>query len=916
MTAMQGNHKTAGEALTSQNSIWIGPLKEAKPPFKQILEGLMTSLAGFIRSNTLLVSAIAIEAAYFLSSIIGGNTFVRVIITFPAAYILPGLTLRLLISKSNLEDAPNLLVESFVISTIVNVVAVSMLILLDLERYNLLLPIFHVILVVFLILLMKFRNDLPELSANRVDKLIILTCLVVYLVTVALYSFTPRLLTPDETDYIDSARHALLTGKVYDVNAGSSTSAFTYLINGRFFWNLLTASFLASTGSQPHLAHLLSPMFLFMIALASFPLLPETLRKRGLPRFSVALVLLTNPLLFYFSRFILNDLAVAFYITFAVALFVNSFKHDSFGKSIDFSRLILCLSIFLLAMVFIKANMTVFFPMYFILLFFALRSKTRVMYRRFGYILVVLPILYELLIDIPYNLFNWFLENEFLAQLFYRFLWISPLEFFLGLFSVRSWKSSTIFFHDTPQYLQLGYTMISPEVLGLILASITLAAPFALTLKWVRRDQKMVILSFLLAVSLLIEYFVIISNYSFRDAPRFGLFLIPMIVVFSLSILLREIHEHNVSVLLMFWIPAVLFLWVLSFLSVQMGGIYFYYSYGTPLLNWTITIVMPQLIVYSLVLSLMSAKRTNILGSVPFARIKQMGKHFSLSKILYSTLIIAIIVQNVYVSAYCIGNSSFFGHGHGLSDTQRLLANENENPMIFLNSYMYVRNYVSDNVLAEGRLFPLPSSESEFLQLLDFAPNGSLIMINTDYEIAWLESANNYVRKYVDLDSITSNISNAHAIKIKNEYVSTGQIGIFRIVNSLSLNRGTNQVTIKDSRLALLSGQERVLRLNIFSDGSSYIKTMIGTNQFIEFFNTSLSSGENVVELGGDDYWQYLARVRVVIRDPNGEIVFDGEVEMFNLEDIQLSFTFLLTSILLVVLFLTKRSNLSSASEV
>ena len=211
---------------------------------------------------------------------------------------------------------------------------------------------------------------------------------------------------------------------------------------------------------------------------------------------------------------------------------------------------------------------------------------------------------------------------------------------------------------------------------------------------------------------------------------------------------------------------------------------------------------------------------------------------------------------------------------------------------------------MSDNVLAEGRLFAPPNTENEFLQLLDFAPNGSLIFISNDTKVTWLGSANNYIKKYVDRDVITSNTSNAYAIRIKSEQLSTGQISVFRIVNSLTFNGGTSQIIVNDARLVRLSNQE-VLQLNISSSTPSYIKTMLGTIGFVELFNITLLSGNNIVTLGGSSYQRHQTKVRVFM---NGTIVYAGEVEMFNVEDIQLSFTLISISILLVVLFLTRRS--------
>jgi len=543
--------------------------------------------------------------------------------------------------------------------------------------------------------------------------------------------------------------------------------------------------------------------------------------------------------------------------------------------------------------------------MYVVLLFFVLKRKTRLVHRRFGYALLILPIVYELLIDVPYTLFSWFFKNDFLGQLFSKILWVSPLQYFLGFFVARPWDSTTVFSHDLTQYLQLIYTMISPEVLGLVLASMALAAPLALLLKWIREDQKMLILTLILTMTLPILYFALLSGYSFRDAPRWGLFLFPIIVAFSLTILTRETDEHAVSTLLMFCIPAVLFLWIFAFLILRVGEVYFYYSYGIPqYLNWTINIVAPQLIVYLVVLSLMSAKRTaGIAVRVPFVKLKQM-KHLSISQILYSTLIVAIIMQNVTVSIYCVKNSSFFGQDHGLEDTEGFLPSSNDSSVIFSNIYTYMGNYVSDNVLVEGRLFPLPNTENEFLQLFDFAPNGSLIFISTDPEVTGSDSANNFIEKYVDREVIASNTSNAYATRIRNERLPTGQISVFKIVNSLTLDDETNQIMVNNARFVGLGNQGGFLDLNVSSNAPDHTQIMLGTIGNVKLFNITLSSGNNIVRLE-DSYWRYPTNVRVFM---NGTSVYAGEVETFNVEGVQLSFTLILISILLGVLFLTRKS--------
>jgi len=216
-----------------------------------------------------------------------------------------------------------------------------------------------------------------------------------------------------------------------------------------------------------------------------------------------------------------------------------------------------------------------------------------------------------------------------------------------------------------------------------------------------------------------------------------------------------------------------------------------------------------------------------------------------------------------------------------------------------------MRTYVSDNVLAEGRLFTPPNTENQFLQLLDFAPNGSLIFISTDPEVTWLDYANDYIKKYVDRDLIVSNTSNAYAIRIRNEQLSTGQISVFRTVNSVTLDGGMSQIIVNDARFVSLSNQGKFLELNISSSAPSYMKTMLGTIGNVELFNITLLSGNNIVRLEEGPYLRHPTNVRVFM---NGTIVYAGEVEMFNVEGIQLSFALISISILLVVLFLARRS--------
>jgi hypothetical protein len=691
--------------------------------------------------------------SYLAASFLKLNPLLTAVFAFPAVYIIPGLLLLFWINGKQLPPLRQLIVESFIISTVLNaslIPAFTLLSISQTEGHNVFMS-----LLLFTALASSLVINKSTLSSSKLDFLIILIIMLAYMIMILSLSSLPRFFTPDETDYISLAR-AALNGEAHTMGVTPYRFDFVALISGRFFWTFLLASFLSSTGLQPCQVYLISPAFLTMTALALTLLVPKDLENEGKIHSAVLLLILTSPLLILFSGIgALSDLAIAFFASVAVVFFAKSFTITQEKISLEVSWLIKVLMLVVITLL-IKQNLMFLFGMWLCLVYASFRYKlyrSNMGHKLLLVLLIGLPIAYELLIDAPYVMAVWFLRNKAISGFIQPFIFESPLEKILSVFITPWWKtaSTTLLNQGWINNLDSLYTMLTPEGLSLPISALSLVLPAALLLRHVRRNIQLRTTILVITTSLILYYVTMAS--SIADIPRYTLFIIPPLVLLAVI----SYHElfSNISIhsLLLLSLPMMLFLWINHILSDAKQGVLL--GYGIPRLNWTYNI--PALILLSYIGLVILLTNVHGLGPSPksFGRvINRISAKIQWKTTSFYVLILILIFSNLYFSYSLVSNSESFDD-HELTSIGNVVTRYSENGLVIANNYIYLRPYLSDKVLFKG-IFPAPIDENNFCDFVKMAPNGTIISISTDQQTSY-GFANTYINKFSSQDVITPN---------------------------------------------------------------------------------------------------------------------------------------------------------------
>jgi hypothetical protein len=368
-----------------------------------------------------------------------------------------------------------------------------------------------------------------------------------------------------------------------------------------------------------------------------------------------------------------------------------------------------------------------------------------------------IPILiYELTIDIPYVVSVWVLRNEALTGLFGKFMFLSPIEMIIGMFVVPWWNptSQTIFSHNLTVYLDYFYTLLRPESSSLVISALVIIAPLLISWRNQREDFQRSILALLLTLSFYLFYFQSLSFVSLGNCSRYSLWMIPILLPFTLTFVQDFADTRRVSKLALLFLAIFSIIWMNIRLTIEKSGVYV--GYGLPRMC-TIDAIMAQLILLAITLTLLTSKGASL--RYRFAQLavfrKVSAKSMNSKKALLSLVIVVIFVHNAYFVPLFVEENWVY-EDHGIltvnSTLNRLADNES---LILANNYIQMRPYISDHLLKSGLILPPPDTKEEFLDLIDIAPNGTLLLISEDYQITSYEYANDYIKSFVHNDIIT-----------------------------------------------------------------------------------------------------------------------------------------------------------------
>jgi len=699
--------------------------------------------------------SIIIELIYFSLSLTITSPLLMAIIVFPSSLILPGVML-LAVLRHSIDSVLKLAIKGFFVSTVILVIMTSFMLMLGFPLIPFTYSFSSLIFVMFFATIGLARKI--EFKTDKRDVLLIAIAFLVYVASLLYFSRLPRLFTPDETSYIFSVRMGILNGIVPPIGVRPNKSEVTAVLQGRYFWIYLLTFFIGSTGLPAYQAGLLGLSFLVMIALTS-----SLIVKDKLLSVAIFAIVASNPLLFSFSALALNDLAISFYIVFTVLFFARSFSRVDNSVSINMINLLYSLLGSIL-LTLIKPNLLVFVSMWIILVYIIFRYKLyklNLKYKILSAALILPVLIYEFFVDIPYVISIWILRNKELANLFDKFLLITPAESLLGLFSAPWWNppAPTLFTRSFIVYMDYFYRILMPESSSLIVSPIILALPLLILSQNLRKKLDKTVLTSLVLLSLWLFYFKAVSSVSLTSTSRYSLWMIPLWMPLAVIVLQDIIKDSSPLRSLLPVSIAALLLCINIWLSRERGGVFV--GYGLPSRLRTVDTIVVQLIALTMIIGLLFLKegllkvRLNIGGKL------SVVKTANLKNAVFCLAIILILLNGVYFSYQFIDKSRLYedpGRARSLSFITMNNALEGLSDgknLIFANNYIYMRPYTSDMLLKEGLLLPPPDTEEEFLKLLEVAPDNTLFLISDDGATTWYEYANKYIKSYANFDVIT-----------------------------------------------------------------------------------------------------------------------------------------------------------------
>jgi hypothetical protein len=815
---------------------------------------------------------IFIEFISLLSSLVGAPALFMAILALPCLFIIPGILLIAII-RLDCDNLVRLVVEGFFVSTLIIIFYTSILSTLGIILNSLSYSVFCFVLTALLSLVAFALRIRFRFNRTHITSLLIAS--IAYVALLVYFSGYPRFFTPDETSYIFAARQGVSLGTVPPMGVMPNDGGFSMLLQARFVWTYLLTTFLGFTGLPAYQVGLLGVAFLVMTALASSLLL----RSKLLSISTLVLVTLSPPLLL-FAYMVLNDLAIAFYVTFSVVFFVEAFSLKDNKMSINSSSLILSILAMLLVLM-VKPNILSFISMALIVFFVFFKYKLfqRIRQNIFLIITIISIAVYELFIDLPYVISVWVLQSAELGSIFGKFLFISPLERLLHLFVSPFWdlSSATLFNQDSIVFFDTLYTLFSPYT-NLITSSVLFSLPILFYSLRKKMPLKYAILASVVILSIVLFYFDAVISVVIGDVSRYSLWLIPLSIPTTLLVLSKIWRFHNLSIKS---IPIVLSGFALIILNIflnnTIGGVVI--GYGLSDRISSMSVLLAQLFAFIVLLSLSVVPK--------YLYHKWHSYSFALSRPFLKKIFICVVLLMVATELYVnieLGQSSKLFDNDNLSEINPALNSlSTSDNLIFANNFIYLRPYLNQSLFDRGLILPPPDSEQELLSVIDSAPNGTILLISNSPKSAWYENANNYIKEFSDKEVILS----------KKSYMTTvttiggenGDISLFKLHHTDGSISPAN-IVVNTARMSAYSNNTVGLNLQIASDSVVNCSLLLSTDRFTKVYPLTIHEGLNVFNFNypaEEPNWVNLAQSRVILLI-NKQIVYNEPISPLNLQ--------------------------------
>lgn len=682
-----------------------------------------------------------------LSIAVAGSPWVAPIAII-TVFIAPGAQLILAFSRSQDSNIVGLIKNGFFVSILLVVGTTALLMLAGLPRN----PLEYAIAVLALVGPLSLWAELTHkrVELTKVDGLLVGTVFLAFVFLFLFFSSLPHLFTPDETSYVFSARWSDLAGLALPIGTRPTTSTFVAVISGRLTWTLLLASFLGSTSLPASQAGLIGTILLPMTALVGC----SFFRSHRL-RLVALVLILAQPSLFVFAGLALNDLFVAYLSVFSVLSFARALRKR--GDVYELDRGMGMIAILSLLVLFtVKIDLLILVAEWFVIAY--LYASKRLTFRSnlgrsIVKLLLLLPVIYELVIDLPYFVSVWILRNSALGSVFGTFLPVSPIETVASQFVAPWWNpgAKTAFSLDLPGFVSILYKLLSPESLSILVPAILLLLPFLLYKKKAMFNDDEYILALFISISLLLFFFVSFTS-ALDDIARYSTWMVPLWVVLVVIFVSRFVEAGDLYVPMFLLLPMVLLIWMNAFLSQVYDGIQVGYSPLGPTWSYDSLLLVSSVFI-GLLLWTSQWKRTEEPRPANVS-IRYHSKHITPGRLLSAGICVLILMNSLFYAPQFVANSSVYQEQGVTGQANTIASLVRPGAVVVANDYIQLRPYVDNMLLQSGSLIPLPSNQSDFIRLLGLLPNSSILALTNDSSISWYEYGNSYAGSYFGQEMI------------------------------------------------------------------------------------------------------------------------------------------------------------------
>jgi len=648
---------------------------------------------------------------------------INIILSPFSVFLIPGVFLIIAFLRSPSKIS---ITELTVFSLSTSVPTLSLIVILSAYLIH---PLSHIFLYFVLILILSsitivliLANKELTITFSKAEVFHIPISIVCFLFLVGIFFNLPHYPPPDETVYLLNARYLLLKGELLGLSYSYwRDKIVTLILDGRYLWILIISTFLSFTNISPIHANLIGFIFLFGITLAIPLLMPPLYRNNVLSRFFSIVFGFASPFIMNAS-FAMPDIPVAFYSSVSIAFFINAFRDSRSSKTIKLDSLALAL-MFQSIIIMIKINILVLASFVIFLLFFVVKYRLYKI-RKYAIItalFIVPPLIYELLIDIPRNIFLYIIKNEHLAILLSKYITlISPAELIIA-------NLSKLLNYTYLDYFLRIYKILSPEALSLIVVSTAISSVFIEERK--NNFHIRLLFSFTwIAILLAFVYFLFSSGIG--DIIRNFLLIYPCIISLASVSCSRIIRKMSLKYMLIPFLPMVAFL----FLNVLLIN-YDSSPVWNPSLD-SLKISLLQLIAYALIIlvrALLPFKKYILIVKFSFRTIK-----FNFLKLIFLILLVSTVLINVYSMSIDYQIIAKTSKDYGQMNIGGKLNNTN---IVFTNAYGLFA-FMPDVLLSDGFIFSFPQIDE-----LNITYAGNLkLLISDSKDATWLNEM--YVGAY------------------------------------------------------------------------------------------------------------------------------------------------------------------------